>query len=110
MLTLTMWCLQITINTLEADGHTCTFLLSGEANKRPSLQRQLTIDTFTNSITESIADDSSNPSTPVISKTRSRDFLTPVLEDQDTATSSKSKGKSLSRQLLTTFYFVNFRA
>lgn len=90
MLTLTLWCLQITLNTLESDGHTCSLLLE-KRNKRPSLQHQLTIDTFTNSIMESITGDVSNPSTPVIAKSRSRELLTPVPENQDAASCSKGQ-------------------
>ncbi len=93
MLTLVVWCLQITLHTLESDGHDCSFLSSSEKSKRPSLQRQFTIDAFTHSVMESItggvsATKDTGSSTPEIVK--SKELLSPFPEG---AKSSKAKGQ-----------------
>ena len=95
MLTLTQWCLQITLNTLESDGHECSFLSNSEKSKQPSLQRQFTIDAFTHSVMESITGNVSptkdtGSSTPEIVKSNFKQLLTPVPEE---AKSSKDEGQ-----------------
>lgn len=55
MLILTQWCLHITLNTLDEEPHECKLIsLTDIQSKRPSLHRQFTIDTFANSVLESL--------------------------------------------------------
>ena len=87
MLTLAQWCLQITLNTLEAEVHECPLVsLSDIRLKRPSLHRQFTVNSFTHSIMDSIV--GGIPSVNIVdngneavSKGKFRDPLTPVPEE-----------------------------
>lgn len=106
MLTLAQWCLQITLNTLEAEVHECPLVsLSDIRSKRPSLHRQFTVNSFSHSVIESITgripsvnivDDGND----IVGKGKIRDTLTPVPEESnsseaDTQTSSQQTHKGM---------------
>lgn len=93
VLTLTQWCLQITLNTMESEGHECSFL-SNSPKKKGVLQRQLTIDP---SILESLTGDiptvniakGSPSASPYVARAKSQEMLS---EDKE-----QVKAKSSTR-------------
>ena len=95
MLTLIQWCLQITLNTVESQGHECSFLL-GTPKKKPVLQHQPTIDSsLLESLVPSVSVEKSSPSaSPNIPHPKPRERLTEgERRTAESAGSDKVKGQ-----------------